>query len=305
MKFNEIEWESEYPTEEELEEKLKQSNKELDRQIAAQQKEQVQETYQDNQEPSLIETVNSVVAEDEDNDEELLNNADLRLEQGKLYQMLLKHDIFGEIDADPIAVKNVQKELKKFIKDRLNILLGLKQDPSTVTQIVQVESQFTPEEVDLLKRVVAKALNGSSENVKPLQTAVPAKKIQLNTLSSIQKQPQVKQKPIEQKPKQNPQPKPSQPIKKEQEPVVNKSREEYLYSKPLNELTQDEKIERNQIITEKQKRMQSQGKGIKRPPMPSLAEQEMLYLKQASSVSSGKNIVSSILGKLRSDGNLE
>jgi hypothetical protein len=117
--------------------------------------------------------------EDLENDSELITNARLRLEQGKLYEMLLKHDLFGSVDADPKAIANVQREIRNFIKDRLEILLGLKPDPRlSPVQAPQagtkVESPFSTLEVDLLKRFLSKMSKGATEQVsQPAQEQAP------------------------------------------------------------------------------------------------------------------------------------
>jgi hypothetical protein len=108
-----------------------------------------------------------------EDDSEILTNARLRLEQGKLYEMLLKHDLFGEVEADPKAIQNVQREIRNFIKERLEVLLGLKPDPrlKPVVQVHQVQSPFSDLEVDLLKRFLAKMSKGATEQVQAPRAA--------------------------------------------------------------------------------------------------------------------------------------
>jgi hypothetical protein len=96
-------------------------------------------------------------------DAELVNNARLRLEQGRLYEMLLKHDFFEGMDADQRAVSNVQKEVRNFVRERLEVLVGLRQDPRLAPKAaVQVNLPFNSLEIELLKKMLAKASNGAT-----------------------------------------------------------------------------------------------------------------------------------------------
>src|SRR5271157_590352 len=58
----------------------------------------------------------------------VLTDARLRLEQGKLYELVMKHDLFEGVDADPKAVKNVQKEIRAYAQERMEIMLGMRQE---------------------------------------------------------------------------------------------------------------------------------------------------------------------------------
>lgn len=124
----------------------------------------------------------------EDEDEEytdVLLDARLRLEQGRLYEMLMKHDIFGDVDADPQAIKNVQKEMRKYAKDRMEIMLGMRQEqPKAQTMILP----FNSLEIDVLKRVASTFSKGATEQAdskaEVRQAPTQPKKEGLNTISS-------------------------------------------------------------------------------------------------------------------------
>ena len=302
-------WESEYPTEEEVEQNLK-------RQQAQFKSPPIQE-YQQNQDVVYTETtaIDDVFDLSEEDDKELLQNASLRLEQGQLYQLLLKHDLFGEVNADPRAIAKVQKELRSFIKEKLEIMLGMRPDPKIMPVTIQTGSQFSDVEVDFLRRVVTKAL-GNNE-VKSIPAPQISEKPKVNSIKKIsqpiakpiQPKPEAIKAP-QQKPVQKAESKPApQPQKQPTSPVqINKSREEYLYSKPLNELTRAEIEERNEIISQKQRGMKSFGMAHKRAPMPSLSEQYRMAVQQVDArLKSTKNAghVSTILGHFKKEGTLE
>jgi len=151
--------------------------------------------------------------EDDGEDESLIDEARVRLEQGRLYEMLIKHDLFDGVDAMPNVVDNVQKEIKNFIKDRLQILVGMKQEKSTEVHIVQ-DSKFNDMEVQALKMIAAKVTKGASVE------APTTKKVesQLNTIKKKPKSNKInalggvatKAKPVRKK--VTPSPKVKQPI---------------------------------------------------------------------------------------------
>lgn len=145
-------WDRDYPTEEEL-------------------LEQESGTYEDVYEegpPDFDEDLYDDFAEEfeEDNQQSLMDNARVRLEQGRLYEMLIKHDLFDGVDALPQAVANVQKEMKDFIMDRLEILLGMKSEKETV-QHITYDSQFNELEIQVLKRVASKMSKGMTDVSEP------------------------------------------------------------------------------------------------------------------------------------------
>src|ERR1035437_9642895 len=88
------------------------------------------------------------IFEEEDEDmSSVLSDANLRLEQGRLYQMIMNHDMFGETDADPKAIRNVQREMRKFARDRMETMLGMRQEEAVLRTIVS--SPFNDMEVNV------------------------------------------------------------------------------------------------------------------------------------------------------------
>lgn len=103
------------------------------------------------------------LTEDEETElsEKVLQDANLRLEQGNLYKMLLEHDLFQDANADQIAVKNVTREIRTFIRERLEVLVGLKEDPKIQKKKAALGGSqiqgLTDLEWQLLKTMLAKA----------------------------------------------------------------------------------------------------------------------------------------------------
>lgn len=94
-------------------------------------------------------------------EESLLGTAMIRLDQARLYEMLVKHDLFEGVQANPIALKAVQKEIKTFIMDRLEILLGLKQEKFQKNK----SSDFNDLEVQTLKDLAFAASKGATRKL--------------------------------------------------------------------------------------------------------------------------------------------
>lgn len=121
--------------------------------------------------------------ESEDNSLNVLNDARLRLEQGRLYEMVMKHDIFEGVDADSKAIKNVQKEIRSYAQERMEIMLGMRQEVKEEPVIVNLP--FNELEIEALKALAATATNGASRKVEDEKLKKPARTT-LNSIKSSQ-----------------------------------------------------------------------------------------------------------------------
>jgi len=100
---------------------------------------------------------------DEDESEnDAVTQATVRLDQGRLYQMLINHDLFDGVEADKQAINNVQREIKEFMVSRMKILLGMEVEKEEVQHVVH-ESKFNDLEVQALKMIASKVTKGKSE----------------------------------------------------------------------------------------------------------------------------------------------
>jgi hypothetical protein len=100
---------------------------------------------------------------------EVLNDANLRIEQGRLYQMIMNHNLFEGMDADPRATQNVEKEIRRFARERMEIMLGMRSEQHV--QSAMVSSPFNDLEVDILKKLASKATNGATETAEANEVA--------------------------------------------------------------------------------------------------------------------------------------
>ena len=108
--------------------------------------------YQDDQIDQVFEEMEDV----ESGNQTIMNEALSRIEQASLYQVLLNHNLLSPGSARQEILDKVQNEIKGFVLDRLEILLGMKQNLSPVT--VKAELPFDDEEINALKALASRVL---------------------------------------------------------------------------------------------------------------------------------------------------
>lgn len=114
----------------------------------------------------------SLGIEEEDDFTAVLNDANLRIEQGRLYQMIMNHDLFDGMESDPKAVHNVQREIRKFARESMEVMLGMRE---TTPVHAAIASPFNDLEVDILKKIASKATNGATESAEANEVAAVVK----------------------------------------------------------------------------------------------------------------------------------
>lgn len=255
----------------------------------------------------------------------VVTEAMLRLEQARLYEMLLKHNFFDGVRLNPVAKQNVEQELKKFILDRLEILLGIKQDVQPiVSSEVTVDLPFNSIEIEFLKALAYKGTNGASissepvqaqATIKPMIKSLPKQKSQQEGLKPlVQSKPTVKKQPLKNQPVSQPvrQPEKKQTLEKQQQNVVqnNKTNTTKKKSKTLEEIAKEdlERMRNRKPVHEMTaKELMAANKRIEgggnrqRPqeaiPMPSPEQQITSVMAQRSNISNSTNDFHSILSK--------
>ncbi len=230
----------------------------------------------------LQEDPNIDIFEEEEEDTALLMaDAGLRLEQGRLYQMIMTSDIFGETDADIRAIKNVQREIRRFVRDRMEIMLGIRQEQ--VAQQPAVSSPFNDMEVAALKMLASKVTKGATEAAP--SSPGPAPQPKKDGITPVTGNLRTSASPVlstplrkEAKPKHQPKetPAPKQPAKS-----AVKSEESAL-KKPIDQMTPEELAAHNKAAEER-----SASNKAAMPnnlvPHPSPAQLEQMYTMQAGS----------------------
>ena len=228
----------------------------------------------------LIEEVN-VEQEEEDDYSVVLADANLRLEQGNLYKMIMNHDLFSGLDSDPRAISNVQREIKRFARERMEIMLGMRQD---VSKVAVVASPFNELEVIILKKLASAASKGATEA--PEANKEAPKAFRPTTLNSIGAQkPAQAPAPLAKKP----QPKPAKPVQKSALPA-----EFEPMTKPLSEMTPDEQTQRYQEVAARQ--TGKRAKSSVALPMPSFEQQQMVLAQRAAESDQSNPAMSALVG---------
>ncbi len=219
-----------------------------------------------------------IFEEEEDNISDVLNDANLRLEQGRLYQMIMSHDIFGETDADPKAIRNVQREMRKFARERMETMLGMRQEEPTLQTIVS--SPFNDMEVTVLKLLASKMSKGATEESQPIQPPIaqsPPKKDGITAIAGTTRPKAPTPLKRESKPIQKTQTVPVQKAK----PQSPKREEESSLKKPIDQMTPEELAAHDKEATERHsKKYATMPSNMY--PMPTGAALEALYTVQAA-----------------------
>lgn len=245
-------------------------------------------------------------AEEEDFSD-ILSDAHLRLEQGSLYKMIMNHNLFEGTDADPKAIKNVEKEIRQFARERMEVMLGMRKETSTVEHL-EIDFPFNELEVQVLRTMAKTFSKGATENsdryvpsVTRTSEEVPTigKKKTLNPIGTPKR--------TTSKPLQN---RPSEPVKRtkldatidqiaREEGVPRELLEEdvTLLNKPIEKLTDQELLDRNKLVA---KRRGASVKSANSLPMATPEQQEMLALESASRVTnSGGALMGRILDAVK------
>lgn len=225
---------------------------------------------------SIIENSNSSeeYGEDDESYLEVLKNANLRLEQGKLYQMLMKHNLFENVDADPKAVENVQRELRVFIRERLEVMVGLRQDPRLKKKEIPQESQvFSNEELSLLKEFAGRAISKTQD---PRPSPVSNNRPTPNAVTPV-----------------------SSPVRRQQpapKPVSKAPQEGPGLQKPIKEMTPDELMAYNKGVSERQAKSKA-AVPLNKLKMPD-GQQVMTMYAQRVNTDESQNLVAAIMNKM-------
>lgn len=239
------------------------------------------------------------LSDEEEDFSAVLSDARIRLEQGRLYEMIMNHELFDGLDADPKAVKHVQKQIRNFAKEQMEIMLGMRAEKQEL--LSDISFPFNGLEVEALRALASAATKGASQSAEA-ETYVPAppRKDGLNRIGVSSK--------THQKPSLNGQKKqsntlpsnPNVPIKRTKmdatvEQILAEegvTREELdatfdpnykPINKPLHELTPDQIIQRNKEV---ERRLGTQVKSSSALPMPTAEQEEMMHTARANQAAS-------------------
>jgi len=249
-------------------------------------------------------------SEEEEDFSAVLNDARFRLEQGRLYEMIMNHDIFGNTDADEKAIKYVTKQIRNFAKEQMEIMLGMRQEAPKVEALAAADFPFNDLEVQTLKALASAATKGATaapeaQEFTGIQSA--PRKSGINQIGTKQRRSMTEinkdiktnnaKRPLSQRP--------ATPIKRRNEADIDQilqeegiSREEYdrqynpdyvPLKKPLGQMSE------NEIKEWKRQDALKTNKQVKNPnaiPMPSLDHENMMYTQRAQEAASNPQMQS-------------
>lgn len=240
----------------------------------------------------------------------IVYNAKLRLEQARLYDMLINHNLFEGVEASEQAVAIVSNELKHYIVRRLEILLGIRQPRPRQVERESPASTLNPVELDFLKQLAYKGTKGQSALVsqQSQQQARPAAPKPAGLKPLVQKQAQPQPKPIvkdkdprkevvKQPPQQEVQAVPQKPKKNNVKPrqkvtkpsgngrnltqaeimeLAKRDLQEMEQRKPWAKMSQKEKEAEVKRVNEKHAKPRPKSVA----PMPTFEQQQQMYMTQ-------------------------
>lgn len=239
---------------------------------------------------------------EEDDYTTVLSDAKLRLAQGSLYELLINNSLFQDLDIDPKAVRNVEKEVKAFAKERMEIMLGMRQEQMAKQYSefsAQLASPFNDLEVEALKALASAATKGATQAPEAQTFSGPQPPPKRGSLTPISMgATRTRPVPTPAKPAQKLPSKPVDPIKRTKlsQTIEQIAREEGIpiellekdfavMKKPVEQMTEQEIIDRNTEATVRLAKKQSV-KSASAIPMPDLAQQEMIYTQRANDATS-------------------
>lgn len=245
-----------------------------------------------------------VYEEEEDDISLVMADANLRLEMGRLYQMILENDIFAQTNADPRAIKNVQREIRRLVREKLEIMLGIRQDQPTQQQTI-VSSPFNDMEVNALKMLASKITKGATEEIpssgpqasppQPKKNGITAISGELRpqttpVLKAPERRPLTKS--LSQSPTKRLEPKKGEPIIKS---AISNPEGDSLLKKPIDQMTPEELVEYDKQALERRSKNKS-ALPSNLVPHPSPQELEMRYMSHAQQFGAVANTIALISG---------
>jgi hypothetical protein len=262
------------------------------------------QTAQVRRQAQISTPVESEVEEPQEDVEEdfsaVLSDARLRLEQGRLYEMIMNHDLFAGSDADEKAIKHVQRQIRNFAKEQMEVMLGMRQDTSKAQPITASNFPFNDVEVTALKDLALMATKGDSASPEAQTfTAAAVKATKKMGLNSISMKSSVPKKVLPAKAESKPLASKAQsPIKRDprteaqidqilREEGISRAEYDRQYNPAFKALSKspDQMSEQELIEWRKQSALRSK-QAAKNPnaiPMPSPEQEEMLHTQRAYS----------------------
>lgn len=239
----------------------------------------------------------AVLEDGEEDYEAVLADANLRIDLASLYKLIMNHDFFEGMDVDQRAIDTVHKEVRKFARERMEIMLGMRQEAAKESM---VSSPFNDLEVVVLKKLASTYSKGATETAdaarpQPAAKAI-ARKEGINPITAVAKKPTAKQAVV----KAALVSKPQAPLQRQNKAVTTQMEDTYKPpTKAPTEVTTDELLARNAEALARQAGRKA--KSTTSIPMPN-EHQEAMFQEQRVLTSdnplASPNAVSAIVNAL-------
>lgn len=264
-------------------------------------------------EPVYEEPLEEQAVEEESEEQDfasILSDARQRMEQGRIYEVLMDHDLFSGQGFDEKAVKFVTRQIRNFAKEQMEIMLGMRQETPKSQGMAAADFPFNDVEVAALKDLAYVATKGASASEEaqvftPQATPVAPRRTGLNPIAAKAPPKTIPQRAAP-APAAKPAPKPlaqkaAAPVKRDPktEAAIEKilreegiTREEYErqynpnykpLTKPLSQMSEAE------IKEWRRQEALKTNKQVKSPaaiPMPTAEQEEMLHTQRAQAAAS-------------------
>lgn len=259
-----------------------------------------QESYDDAVQDIYIEPVETAFDLNQ-REQTIVSDAMVRLDQARLYEMLIKHDMFDGIDANQHALENVKREIKGFIVERLEFLLGIRVEQKQES-VDNTDSFFTDQEKQFLKmlaqRSVQKLEGDRVPEPKPIISKPAPKPQGLKTLAVQPKQSpsqlaprqaptqKVESKPIPQKTSNKPRTSVPSSSSKSIDEIAKEDLRISKGRKKAHEMTEDELMRENEKISKRYQKAPPPPNAI---PVPDDSQLHNIYMTKELNKTSGRN----------------
>jgi hypothetical protein len=247
-------------------------------------------------------------------DRDAVRSVTLRLEQARIYEELIKTDLFSGYEGDQKAIDNVKSELKDFLVERLKVLMGIGQEKKKVQidyENLSFDLPFNEVEIEFLKALALQGTKGQSAGA--TTATVTAKPIQSdksrNSIRGLSKSEKPKINPIKRSaPKQEyiePEPEYEEEYEEEEPnfppPRQEKTRrEEYKEpvrrksSKKVSDMSDDDIVRRSEEIDREQREKRS-GRPANALPQPNESQMNNMYANRQNSQPGIMNLISTVI----------
>lgn len=235
-------------------------------------------------------------------EQDLVENATFRLEQGRIYEMLMKHDLFEGVQVDKRASAKVNAEIKSFVMERLEILLGIKAEKERKTEVnFKVKLPFNQMEIDAIKDMAFKLTKGKSGSLEEIEAVVEKEELEvlkpkvrmapISRPAPVKPQMQQIQRPKPQQRAMAPMSQPKQQLQRRPQPKPKAPEKKFA---SVSEMSEQDLIQRNALTPKVARGTPARIQPI---PMPDGDSMVGAYSSRIAARNEG-NMIANILGSV-------